>query len=851
MNNERLRVYLAALLHDIGKFYQRADQGSTRDSRFLSDEIKNLETQLCPLHSSQNYRTHKHVLWTAQFFADHESVFRGLFPHEPGGQGLLQLSAAHHLPSSDMERLIQKADWLSSGVDRTSALGIEDAAQEHKPDTFKRVQMRSVFELIEREKEQNAFHPEYILPVATLGQSWPKKAANPSTGVIPYHELWKAFESDFRNIPAGEPWSFLESLLSLLEKYTSFIPSSTVHLPDVSLYDHLKTTAALALCLYDFEQSDSPGIDQSAFLLIGATLSGIQSYIYDIISKHAAKNLKGRSFYLQILTDSVLMQICRKLSLPSAHVIYASGGGFFLLAPNTPKVHAEISRIETLLGDYLWKEQQNRLYIAMAGNSFSEKDLFDHKLGEVWTATIEKMNHKKQNRYADRLVSEYDALFVPFEVGGATDRDAISGEEIPAGVPTRSVPLRDGTTGEKVMETTFEQILLGKNLKKADFHVVSEAPVTYWQKENVNETECLGIRHYLLSREKLTSLSERFKGSIDGVKVLAINRTSEDFLQAIPGSRNSYGYSFYGGNDFPAHPDGEPKTFDELAGRTESGKTSGFTRLGILRMDVDNLGRLFGTGFRRDRQTFSRYSALSRGLDFFFKGYLNEIWADPSLDLQNHTQILYAGGDDLFIVGKWTACITFAEQIHQKFAAYVCHNPNLSLSGGLAIVPAMFPVSMGAAMAAEAEKSAKGHDYNHHGKSMPKNAFSLLGEALNWQYEYPLVKLLKNKLTDWVTKGYASRALLGKIYAHYYGYETQRRLGQSEAWRWTMAYDFGRYAKSLKDDTLKAEIHAVKQAAFTDTYEADGQTWQLQGNRPFLQLLNLAARWAELEIRTY
>lgn len=40
MNQERELIYLAALLHDIGKFYQRADTGMVKDSCFLSDHVK-------------------------------------------------------------------------------------------------------------------------------------------------------------------------------------------------------------------------------------------------------------------------------------------------------------------------------------------------------------------------------------------------------------------------------------------------------------------------------------------------------------------------------------------------------------------------------------------------------------------------------------------------------------------------------------------------------------------------------------------------------------------------------------------------------------------------------------------
>lgn len=44
----REHIYLAALLHDIGKFYQRADTGSVKTSRYLKEHCKD-ESSFCPL----------------------------------------------------------------------------------------------------------------------------------------------------------------------------------------------------------------------------------------------------------------------------------------------------------------------------------------------------------------------------------------------------------------------------------------------------------------------------------------------------------------------------------------------------------------------------------------------------------------------------------------------------------------------------------------------------------------------------------------------------------------------------------------------------------------------------------
>lgn len=72
MDTTREKVYLAALLHDIGKFYQRADTGSVGSSTHLKDYSKE-ESSFCPQYQGQY--SHKHVLWTAQFIDDFRSIF--------------------------------------------------------------------------------------------------------------------------------------------------------------------------------------------------------------------------------------------------------------------------------------------------------------------------------------------------------------------------------------------------------------------------------------------------------------------------------------------------------------------------------------------------------------------------------------------------------------------------------------------------------------------------------------------------------------------------------------------------------------------------------------------------------
>ncbi len=95
--------------------------------------------------------SHKHVLWTAQFFQDFEAHLKQYltFSSDFSYGQLMNLAAKHHHPSTFSERLIQKADHYSSGSDRSQSDEAWKDAQEEDDknwDAFKRIQMRSVFD---------------------------------------------------------------------------------------------------------------------------------------------------------------------------------------------------------------------------------------------------------------------------------------------------------------------------------------------------------------------------------------------------------------------------------------------------------------------------------------------------------------------------------------------------------------------------------------------------------------------------------------------------------------------------------------------------------------------------------
>ena len=341
----------------------------------------------------------------------------------------------------------------------------------------------------------------------------------------------------------------------------------------------------------------------------------------------------------------------------------------------------------------------------------------------------------------------------------------------------------------------------------------------------------MGLFNYLFSEKELQQAISLF--CPDEVTVISFDPTR---LSAGPsllrGNNNIFQFQFYGGNDHPRDPEGNPITYDQLA---QAG--SGAQKLGILRMDIDNLGALFATGLGTTDRTFSKYSTLSRNLDYFFKGYLNRIWQME--EYCKTTSIVYAGGDDLFIVGFWSSLIDMAQRIRESFAAWTCHNPALTLSGGLAVVPGKFPISKAAEMAEVAEKQAKAHSYQG---QLAKNAFTFLHKPLRWEVELASVQGLKEEMVRYVDSGLLPRGFLQKMirYAQLADHQATHQLNPS--WRWHMAYDFARALGRTKDEEAKAFYTQLRLSAYR------GQ-WEPGSSYTYLQILEIAARWAELETK--
>jgi CRISPR-associated protein Csm1 len=300
---------------------------------------------------------------------------------------------------------------------------------------------------------------------------------------------------------------------------------------------------------------------------------------------------------------------------------------------------------------------------------------------------------------------------------------------------------------------------------------------------------CVG----LLTEEEHTSL---FKSKNDLSPMMVFRLNDTDFL--IPGEDSAVerGFRFLS-NYVPTAKErltspyfdpiekGDVLHFDAIA---ELGV--GASVLGILKADVDHLGFLLSEGLEETTaggagSSMAGLSALSRTNDLFFSGWLSNMcdklfhqWkAEESAKhekdrntyaakVQGLFYILYAGGDDLFIIGPWYQVLRMAERLNDDWRKYVCQNTNVTLSAGIMMAKPHYPIQR---MASEAGTSLE------EAKEAGRNRICVFGEIVPWREDansFSDLMAFSCDLIEWVIKDKVPRTLIhdvGQMTRKYYG----------------------------------------------------------------------------------
>lgn len=672
-SDERNALVLGALLHDIGKFEFRARRDYT------------------PHEEYSEYFVNQHLQRFRCLNSIRERIRRLVSYHHYAELASASLQDADHTAASERESDSSR----ETRRPLISILSHVDIGKGSKPDR--------VFYYLPGKVTADDLFPRSITGVTA--QNWQPDDAE----MIRFHqEAWEAFLKDIQEMPDGNVDALINTLLAVMEKHLSRIVSAAYRsTPDISLFDHSRMVAALAVC-----GEEAKGVDKP-FLAIQGDVSGIQKFIYrmaspDETTKRTAKRLRGRSFFISLFSDAVATLYLRRLSLHRTNLVFSGGGHFLILAPNTEVSRQVCESFEQEVNRWLHEEMRGDLGLVTAIVEVSGEEVRD------FAGVLQRVGYEMTQAKRRKCRSVLDEkFFEPFRYDRTMDACAVCQRDFIKGSGDRNIC--DRCQGHEEM---------GQHLVHAKYLVQVVGKDIRYEKEWFYKGFQFGdvsVRYGLpTDRDEVRNLLTALRGqAVESVVIHKLNDTdfldrslvqqTEDF-----GLPATFGFQFVGNH---APTDGKNLLeFGELA-EIES---ENYPMLGIVRMDVDSLGTIFNRGLGENK-TPSRLASLSREMSLFFLGYVN------LLAKKHRIYITYSGGDDLFVVGSWKKAIDFAQDVRKDFGRFACNNSNVTLSGGLLFCKPDFPIGRAAEACDEEEKRAKGRF------KQEKDAVAAFGEVVQWK----------------------------------------------------------------------------------------------------------------------
>lgn len=640
MVEDKIVLTYGALLHDIGKVVIRGQSESGTHSvlgaRFLSQDV-------APINEAFAGEAGKRIIEQVRFHHARE------------------MNGAPTLPSDSLAYITYFADNISAGMDRKNE-GEESSGYRFD----KAVKLRKIFNILNGRHDDNVVEHE------------------------DYNAIRERIRQGLASIQINE--LYVNSVLNLLEATTDTVPSSTDlnQLVDVSLYDHAKTTAGIAACIYDYlaamgvddyhsalfsGEASRKYYDEPMFLLYSCDMSGIQDFIYNISGKGALKQLRARSMYLELLLEHIVDELLSRLELSRANLLYTGGGHAYLLLPNTQKTLDALEAFSNELQEWFVETYRTDLYVASAWVACSANDLMNEGPDKTRYPSLFR---RLSQRLSDAKVMRYSAQ-VLYSLNYSEDHSLLdNGREC---TECHRSDLHLDQENKCTLCSALGRI--SRELIRKDVFAVERG-----EADGCHEGLALpfGFRLVMYSRDaylakKPDALRVYTKNAWDTGLGLATHIWMGDYT-----AESSTGISGYADDGTSLEP-----------GR-------GISRLGVLRADVDNLGATFVNGLPADKVSISRTATLSRALNLFFKRRINSILSSG----EYRVQIIYSGGDDLFLLGNWSDVLYAAIDIRHAFDEFT-GNGSLTLSAGVGMYDSKYPIARMAKEVGELEDAAKLH----------------------------------------------------------------------------------------------------------------------------------------------
>lgn len=445
-------------------------------------------------------------------------------------------------------------------------------------------------------------------------------------------------------------------------------------------------------------------------MIVLGDISGIQSYLFDVaeVGGGQAQRLRARSFFVQLLAETATLRVLRALNWPLDSIRLSGAGKFLLEGPSPTEVENPLVREQHEINAWLLNQTRAELRLALAW--------VDSESGaDGYLQAQRKLQISKAQPWAP-------------QAGWDPSRLILAPLDTPCGLcghAPASEPETDRDTGEtrQVCVTCAKNREIGRRLPGARWLIIRDGT------ESAG-FELLGFGIEVANTEQATVGPETV--------AVANLRNPEERPSWCPAGR----FMRRRLTAHVPHDNGQPVWFTELAEKYSQGDQL----LAVLKADADALGvrfeHLLNTG------GLDAMQALSNRLDDFFSGRLRR-----ELGHRNGPwwpiYTIFAGGDDLVMVGPWNVLVDFAGTMRQWFAEDF-GDYGLTLSAGLELMKPKRPIKPAVERAELLLNEAK---------DSGKDRLAAFGQVWKWK-DHAAIFEAARKLVEWEQSGDIRRGWL-------------------------------------------------------------------------------------------
>ena len=718
MIEQHSKVILAAYLHDMGKLLWR--WGMQRKT---------------------NRYDIAHAQYVADFFAEEKySLFWG----EVG-----LLASLHH--ARDLQKfkkwelfstpeeakhlawIVYMADNISS-MERIDEEYLEPSREEY----IKNAGLRTVFENIFAEKQlknKRSYFPQTLqetsFEITDKGTNFEGAQFDAKIiGGVDDGRVRKGFQLladqftkklekialEFPNPTPKDIKKLIYAIDSLTQNYFSFVPSDAYKsIGDISLYDHTKTTVAIASVLYlsgyhkesyKREQGQTPTqkVGRESICVIAGDFPSIQKYLFSSLKsqKHLAKRLRMRSMNVQLLNEAVIEYLLDRLGLSRANVLMNAWGKFVILAPYVAE-HSLFESAKDRINDYFLQTYWTSLKVALIQQTVTIREIFDIQGEEIDTKWFFEQLFQKlgQEKFHVYTPSQLSLLFQNPNVAGkvlckSCGLSYVSHQD----VDPICTSCQEEVQGGRLLTERWGVAIQFKDNDNFCFDLIRD--------DQILKTEDQYVYLFFNDWEKQHSYLPTFVKSI-----------------------NTY---------IPRDDSWEAKSFEQLVDNQR-------WYLCMLKGDIDNMSIILKYGFeyatlsgeKKSIYSVSRLVQMSRMLELFFGKYLMTYLAREFSDIYT----VFSGGDDFVFIIPFQKRLKFINTLYREFESFVAYNQNLHFSIGLQLfkdkTPIAFVDQQVEALLKQAKKASKyklsKETLSKRGLGLYEERFSLLKSDANFDLE--------------------------------------------------------------------------------------------------------------------